>query len=294
MTFDRPIYVIAGPTASGKSSLAIQLAKEIDGVIINADSRQIYKELNIGTAKPTPGEIINDKEWKIENISHFLYGFVSVDTGYNLYEYQKDVQSVLDSLPEDKTPILVGGTGLYIDAIVYNYILKINSDQKDYRDSLENLSLEELQRQIDPKILEKLNDSDRNNPVRLIRILEKGSQTFEKGSPLNFKYFVLDMDREILRERILERVYLMFKNGLLKEAQDLYDNGKYDYPILNKTIGYQEFIEYFNNAIDLDETKIRIITNTNRYAKRQRTWFRRNSEVIYVKNLDDILKEIKN
>jgi tRNA dimethylallyltransferase len=190
MTFDRPIYVIAGPTASGKSSLAIKLAKDINGVIINADSRQVYKELNIGTAKSTPDEIINEKEWKIENISHFLYGFVSIKTPYNLYEYQKDVQSVLDSLPEDKTPILVGGTGLYIDSIVYNYILKKNSYKPADRESLENKSLSELQEQIDSNILNSLNDSDRNNPVRLIRILEKGSQTFEKGEPLDFKYFV--------------------------------------------------------------------------------------------------------
>lgn len=292
MTFDRPIYVIAGPTASGKSSLAIQLAKEINGVIINADSRQIYKELNIGTAKPTPDRIVNEKEWKIENISHFLYGFVSIKTPYNLYEYQKDVQSVLDSLLEDKTPILVGGTGLYIDSIIYNYILQKNSANPTERGTLEKKSLKDLQAQIEPNILNSLNDSDRNNPVRLIRILEKGSQTLEKGQPLDFKYFVLDIQREVLRDRISQRVDQMFDHGLLEEVQELHSNGFFEYPILNKTIGYQEFEEYFEDKIDLEDVKKKIVTNTNRYAKRQRTWFRRNSDAIYVKNIEDILNSI--
>lgn len=281
MTFDRPIIVIAGPTASGKSSMALQLAKDINGVIINADSRQIYKELNIGTAKPVPDRILNSKEWVIDDIPHFLYGFLPIKEKYNIFQYQKDVQEVFDNLSDDKTPILVGGTGLYIDSIVFNYHL---SSDSGIQNNLTGLTVKELQNMLDPEIV--LNESDRNNPVRLVRILEKGNSEQKKGPELNHKYFVLDIDKDGLRDRIEERVDQMFKDGLLEENQELFKS-----TTVLKTIGYAEFTKYFNKQISLDEVRSNIVTNTSKYAKRQRTWFRKNKKAVYVTDYNYLLTE---
>jgi len=129
------VIVIAGPTASGKSKIALQLAKNINGVIINGDSRQIYKELRIGTSRPIESEF--------EKISHYLYGHISVKEKYNIYKYQKEVKEILNNLPKGKIPIIVGGTGLYIDSVIYNYTLK-EEDASLQREDLENKSIKEL------------------------------------------------------------------------------------------------------------------------------------------------------
>ena len=278
----RPIIVIAGPTASGKSSISINLAKEINGVIINTDSRQIYKEISIGTAKPSKKEM--------ENIPHFLYGHISVKDNYNIYKYQNDVKDVLDNLTKEQVPILVGGTGLYIDSVIFNYNLEDKDIDKKKREELKNLSLEELQKLIDPKILKKLNESDRNNPVRLIRIIEKGDKTEKKGEELNHKYFVIDIEKDILNKRIENRVEIMIKNGLIEENIMIRKNELHNYPAL-KTIGYQEFDEYFEKNKSIDEVKKEIVKNTKKYAKRQRTWFRKHKHAIWTNNYDLILDE---
>lgn len=291
MKFNRPIIVIAGPTASGKSSLAIKLAKDINGVIINADSRQIYKELNIGTAKPTPDQVINDREWVIDGVKHYLYGYISITESYNIYKYQKDVQDILDNLPMNVTPILVGGTGLYIDSIVFNYKLKDTSNDTERRNDLRKLSVKELQEKIDKDILDSLNDSDRNNPVRLVRIIERGSSKDIKGVPLSHKYFVIDIDKNILKKRIAQRVDEMFEHGLLEENQKIYDQGLFNNPAVLKTIGYTEFLKHFEKGIPIEQVKREIILNTNKYAKRQRTWFKKNKAAIYTVNYDYLLEE---
>jgi tRNA dimethylallyltransferase len=197
--FKKPIIVIAGPTASGKSSLAIKLAKEINGYIINADSRQIYNELQIGTAQPKP-DIIKDNIWYIDNIKHYLYGYIPVKENYNLFQYQKDVQKVLDK--EDMTPILVGGTGLYIDCIVHNYDLKKSKDTEYSREELEKLSVKELRSLLEPEVLNKLNRSDIKNPIRLIRAIERGGVNRKKGRQLNYLYLLVDSQPEVLEKRI--------------------------------------------------------------------------------------------
>jgi tRNA dimethylallyltransferase len=156
-----PIIVIAGPTATQKSKLALELAKQIDGIIINSDSRQVYKELQIGTAQPQPDYIINkDNQWIIEDIPHYMYGYTSITQKFNLYTYQKDVYSLLKQL--DKPAILVGGTGLYIDAVVFGYKL-VEAPPKE-RSSLQKLSISELWDQIPKSLLSKLNESDKYNP----------------------------------------------------------------------------------------------------------------------------------
>jgi len=274
------IVVIAGPTASGKSDIALRLAKDINGYIINGDSRQIYKDLNIGTAKP-----IFDRGNILDGVKHYLYDYVNPKDNYTLYDYQKDVQKILEN--EKGIPILTGGTGLYIDSVVFNYnLVKNNKNISD----LDSKSVEELQ-SIAGVLINDMNESDRGNKHRLIRTIERGGINREKGKSLNHIYFVLDIEKEILIERVYERVNKMFDMGLLKENTDLLSKG---YTYLDRgmnSIGYIEFKEYFEDKISLDEVKEKIFKNTMSYIKRQRTWFRRNKGSIWIDNYEDIYQK---
>lgn len=283
----RPIIVIAGPTATGKSELAIKLAKAINGVIINADSRQIYQEISIGTARPS--------EIQLAQVPHLLYGTISVKDNYNVYRYQKDVFKILENLPKEQTPILVGGTGLYIDSVIYNYSLNSSSEVIQARkEQYSQLTVIELQKQIPNEIFEKLNNSDKNNPRRLQRIIERGN-TLKKNNGDIFpnKYFVIDLPKDILRLRVEKRVDDMFANGLIEENRKVQDAKLNTFPPLN-SIGYQEFIGYFENKKTLKDVREEIIIHTMQYIKRQRTWFKRNPDTIYTTEFDSILKESKN
>ncbi len=280
----RSIIVIAGPTASGKSSIAIDLARNINGVIINADSRQIYKELSIGTARPSESEM--------ETIPHYLYGCVSVTEEYNIHKYQKDVLTLIDTIPAEKQIILVGGTGLYIDSVIFGYDLDSERDNKGQREALASLTLQELQSRISPDVLDLLNESDRSNSRRLIRIIEKeGTLSTRNMTPVfPCKYFVVDFPKEILEKNVMQRVEKMFEQGLEKEARDAFENGYYQYPAL-QSIGYQEFLPYFERVpqYTLNDVKDAIVKNTMKYIKRQKTWFRRNPNAIWVTSLEEIL-----
>lgn len=286
-----PIVVISGCTASGKSELALKLASEIDGVIINADSRQLYKEMSMGTAKPIPESVEKDI-WYIDGIQHYLYSHVSVKEKYNLYRYQKDVFDLLKRLPSRKIPILVGGTGLYIDSVVFNYKLKneviLNNEKNDY----EQLSIKEIQKLVPTPLLNKLNNSEKNNRSRLIRIIEKGMPSIKKGNPLSHIYFFLDIEKGLLEKRIIERVDTMFRDGLLEENIRIRETGLNKFLPL-QTIGYREFDEYFENKITIEDVKDNIVTHTKQYAKRQRTWFRRNKGTVYINRYDNLEKETK-
>lgn len=283
------IIVIAGPTASGKSNIAVSLAKKINGYIINADSRQVYEELKIGTAQPVPDYTENDT-WYIDGIKHFLYGYKSPKDNFNISIYQKDVQKVLDS--QEGIPILVGGTGLYIDCIVYNYNLKDENIDNTFREHLSSLSVQELKDLIPENILKSLNESDSNNPRRLIRIIERNQQRDEKTEPLKNIYFVIDIPKEELKKRIQKRIDLMFDNGLEKEVKDLFNSYNPSLPSFN-TIGYQEFRGYFEKEKTLEEVKSEILNHTLQYAKRQRTWFRRNKEAVWTKDVNTVIQEAK-
>ncbi len=274
------VIVIAGPTASGKSQIALQLAKDINGVIINGDSRQIYKELRIGTARPTESEF--------ENIAHYLYGHISVREKYNIYKYQKEVIEILGNLPKAKIPIIVGGTGLYIDSVIYNYTLQ-EQDTSPQRGELENKSIKELQSLINPTVLKQLNESDIVNPVRLRRIIEKGDLGNQRGKKLECLYFVMNVDKRRLEKNIKERVTQMFSDGLLEENIYLKDNNLFNYTV-SKIIGYKEFEDYFSGTKTIEEIKSEIIKNTKKYAKRQKTWFKRNKDVIWSDSYDLILE----
>ncbi|MBP6976256.1 tRNA (adenosine(37)-N6)-dimethylallyltransferase MiaA [Candidatus Dojkabacteria bacterium] len=274
------IVVIAGPTASGKSDIALRLAKDINGYIINGDSRQIYKDLNIGTAKP-----VFDKGNILDGVKHYLYDYVNPKDNYTLYDYQKDVQKILEN--EKSIPILTGGTGLYMDSVVFNYnLVKNNKNISD----LDSKSVEELQ-SIAGSLINDMNESDRENKHRLIRVIERGGINREKGKSLNHIYFVLNIEKEKLKTRVQERVNRMFDMGLLEENIDLLSKG---YTYLDRgmnSIGYIEFKEYFEDKISLDEVKEKIFKNTMSYIKRQKTWFKRNKESIWIDNYADIYQK---
>lgn len=273
------IVVIAGATATGKTQISQKLAKEFNGYILNGDSRQVYKELNIGTAKPTPEEI------EESGVEHRLFGHVSINEEYNLYRYQKEAKEVLKEkekkkLKKEENAFIVGGTGLYIDSVVYNYKLK----ETPQREDLENLSLKELQERVGDD-LKNFNESDSKNPRRLMSFLQRGKRNFEKGKPLNHIYIVLDKDFETIEQNIQKRIEKMFKEGLLEENLKLFEQGLHHRV---STIGYSEFRDFFDKKITLEEVKERIFLNTRQYAKRQITWFRRNKNAKWAKDYEEI------
>ncbi|NLE31226.1 tRNA (adenosine(37)-N6)-dimethylallyltransferase MiaA [Candidatus Dojkabacteria bacterium] len=279
------IIVVAGPTASGKSDIALSLAKEVNGYIINGDSRQLYTDLNIGTSKPKFDSKISKGEDIKDGISHFLYDYINPKESFTLYDYQKDVNTVLNS--SKGIPILVGGSGLYIDSVIFNYNLVKNSKEIL---NLESKTVKELQ-ELANDFLKDMNESDRANRHRLIRAITRGGINTQRGEELENIYFVIDIDRDTLKERVRKRIDKMFKEGLLEENTSLLDKG---YTYVDKgmnSIGYIEFKEYFENKISIDDVKEEIFKNTMAYIKRQRTWFRRNKNSIWVDSYNQILKE---
>ncbi len=259
------IIVIIGPTACGKTKTSIELAKKLNAEIINADAVQVYKDVNIGTAKITKEEM--------EGISHHLIDFVSLDKKYTIYDYQKDGRRILNKLiKENRNIIIVGGSGLYIKSLLYDYNLEEEIKKENIYQDLSNEELKSLVDKIDSN-----NDIHINNRKRLLRYLEHYNNTGKatinnesKNKPLyDFKVIYLKPDREELYNYINNRVEKMISSGLLQEARYLYDNNVNT----NSIIGYKELNEYFNNKISLEEAIDNIKKNTRHYAKRQLTWF---------------------
>jgi len=276
------IIVIAGATATGKSEISLKLAKKINGYIINADSRQIYKKINIGSAKPKFDKEISKGVHTLNGITHYLYDFVDPKENFTIFDYQNCVNNVLKNT--QGIPILTGGSGLYIDSVIYNYKLSKNNKNTDLKDK----SIEELQ-ELAKEYLPYMSESDRKNKHRLIRAIQRGGVNREKGKELNNIYFVIDIEKQILQERIKKRIDNMFKEGLLEENISLLKQG-YTYNDKGmKTIGYIEFKEYFENKISLEDVKERIFKNTMGYVKRQRTWFKRNKNAVWINEPKEIL-----
>lgn len=268
MIYMKKIIVIVGPTAVGKTKLSIELAKKFDGEIINADSTQIFKGLDVATAKVT--------EKEKENIVHHLIDIKKITDNYTVYDYQKDARSCIDDiLKRDKTPILVGGTGLYIKACLYDY--KFNEESNKVNEYLDfsNDKLYEMLLKIDPKT-----EIHRNNRKRVIRALNYYN---ENKKPLSSKektdkelydaiYIGLTTDRDVLYDRINKRVDKMVDNGLLEEAKKIYKSNIRTKAVLTP-IGYKELFPYFSGEKSLEECLNLIKQNSRRYAKRQYTWF---------------------
>ena len=260
----KDIIVIVGPTGVGKTKLSIELAKRFDAEIINGDSVSIYKELNIGSAKPS----IEERE----GIVHHLIDIKDPSEDYTVYDYQKDVRSLIEDInSRGKRIIIVGGTGLYIKAALYDYKFTDGTTYNDYN----NLSNEELLDRINKyDIKDKLEVNNRKRLVRLLNKLENNEElTYNKDKLLYpVKVIGLTTNRDLLYERINKRVDIMIENGLLDEINSLKD--KYmDSRVLNTGIGYKEFYEYLYSNKSLDRLITEIKQDSRRFAKRQYTFF---------------------
>jgi tRNA dimethylallyltransferase len=272
------IVVIAGPTGVGKSKIAIELAKKLDAEIISADAFQVYKYMNIGTAKV--------REDETENIKHHMIDVYDVDSNIDVKKYQEDARKILNSLLlKNKNIIICGGTGLYIKALLYDYKFQEETLNNKY----DNMSLEELQ-----KFLPKDSLVDKNNKRRVVRFLEKldnGIKSEKSNKLYDFYMIGLTKDREEIYNKINLRVDEMIKEGLIDEVKSLYAKYK-NARSINSAIGYKEIILYLNNEISLEEAIEKIKLNTRRYAKRQYTFFNNQFDITWIKKDDKTLENI--
>ena len=281
--------VIAGPTGVGKTKISIDLASELNAEIISSDSAQVYKGLNIGTAK------ITEKE--MQGIKHHLIDIIEPISKYSVGNFEKDVNKILNQNPE-KNFLLVGGTGLYINSVTKGLSILPEADKKtrEYLSTLDNQTLFELALKYDKEATKEIHP---NNRVRLERVVEVFLLTGQKFSELlkkniknnNFKFLkiALERDRENLYDRINKRVDIMFNQGLVDEVKNLYEiYGEKLYKL--NIIGYNEIIDYINGIISLDEANYRIKLNSRHYAKRQFTWFKADNEYQWF-NLDRISEQ---
>jgi len=284
------LVILTGPTAVGKTSLSINLAKSINGEIISADAMQVYRKMDIGTAKIMPEEM--------EGVKHHLIDVIEPTEDFHVVKFKEMVEEAMDKIyAQGKIPIICGGTGFYIQAVLYDIEFSKNAIDTEYRKKLEeyandngNEALHKILEEVD---LESANSIPAANRKRIIRALEYYNQTGQKFSvhnelqkerisPYNFAYFVLNDDRQKLYNRIDERVDKMFDSGLIDEVKDLVDLGVDKSMTSMGGIGYKEILAYFDKEITLEDAICLIKKNSRNYAKRQLTWFRREKEVIWL------------
>ena len=296
----KKVIVICGPTASGKTSLGIQIANLVNGEIISADSMQIYKDMDIGSAKPTIEERAQ--------ATHHLVDFVDPDRRYSVADFKKDAESkIKEILKKNKVPIIVGGTGLYVNSLIYNIQYNEVETDLEYRKLIESIDAKDLYKMaegIDPVALKKIASTDRKRISRILEIYHSTGKTkteLEKESrhetEYDYKIFVLNMDRQKLYDRINLRVDLMIKDGLVDEVKRMLE--KYsEFPTAMQGLGYKEIVDYLNGNCLLDEAIEKIKLETRRYAKRQLTWFRSYDNATWIEsgnpeNTDIILNSLK-
>ena len=294
------VIVICGPTASGKTSLSIELAKKINGEIISCDSMQIYKDMTIGTAKPTVEEM--------DGIPHHLIDFVLPSERYSVADFKKAAtQKIEEILSRNKIPIIVGGTGLYVDALVYNIeYLELETDLK-YRQELEKLveqegleKLYEEAKKIDEQAIQSISKNDKKRIMRILEIYHQTGKTktqLEAESrlippPYDYIVFAITMDREKLYERINLRVDIMLKQGLIEEVQNLVNKYK-EFTTAMQGLGYQDVVEYLDVKTTKEEMIEKLKMETRRYAKRQLTWFRKNKDIKWINGLAPLEQNIQ-
>lgn len=288
------LVVLTGPTAVGKTELSIRLAKAINGEIISADSIQVYKGMDVGSAKIT--------EEEMQGIPHYLIDELEPDEDFNVHRFQQLTKKYMDEIyAKNKIPIIVGGTGFYIQAVLYDIQFEDTDERHEYRVFLEKQAKEdggkalyEQLKIIDPEAAMSIHA---NNIKRVIRALEYYHDTGEKisehneqqrrnQSPYNFSYFVLNTDRKVLYERINKRVDLMIEQGLEEEVMKLLDCGFDEKLPSMQGIGYKEMAAYLKGECSLENAVYQIKLNTRHFAKRQLTWFRREKEVTMVDYLE--------
>ena len=292
------ILVLAGPTAVGKTALSIELAKKLNGEIISTDSMQIYKYMDIGSAKITTEEM--------DGIKHHMIDVTTPDKPFSVVDFKNMAQPIIDDLlSKDKLPILTGGTGLYINALTCNMNFTDATNDEAYRLELEELAKEHgdiyihnMLKDIDPVSYESIHPNNRKRVIRALevyKVTNKPFSSFNAGedfykSKYDVHYYVLNMDREKLYQRINKRVDIMFEKGLLNECIKLKENGYNSLMQAMQGIGYKEVLMYLENSISLEEATEMIKQGSRNYAKRQLTWFRKDPRAIFL-NKDELSDE---
>lgn len=304
------LVILTGPTAVGKTALSINLAKAINGEIISADSMQVYKKMDIGTAKVTPEEM--------DGVKHYLIDAIEPTEDFHVVRFQKMVLEAMDEIySKGKIPIICGGTGFYIQAILYDIQFTKQEIDESYRKSLEdyadefgNDALHTRLNEVDPESASTIPAANRKRVIRAIEYFHQTGEKFsvhnerekQRTSPYNFAYFVLNDDRGLLYNRIDKRVDIMMKAGLLDEVKMLLAMGCKPGMTSMDGIGYKEIISYLDGNISLEDAVELIKKNSRNYAKRQLTWFRREKEVTWLDKtvlkddrqlLDYILSQLK-
>ena len=286
----KPLVILTGPTAVGKTALSIRLAKEIGGEIISADSMQVYKGMDIGSAKILPDEM--------QGVPHYLIDELAPDEEFHVVRFQQMAKAYLQQIYQrDHIPIIVGGTGFYIQALLYDIDFTENKNDDAYRQELEQLATEkgaeylhQMLAEVDPRSAQ---DIHANNVKRVIRALEFYHETGkkisehnekerQKTSPYNFAYFVLNDDRNRLYHRIDQRIDIMLDDGLVEEVKALKAKGYTRDMVSMQGLGYKEILDYLAGEISLEEAVYRIKRDTRHFAKRQITWFKRERDVIWL------------
>jgi len=274
------IIVVVGPTGVGKTKLSVELAKKYNGIIVNGDAMQVYKKMNIATAKI--------KEEEKENIPHYLFDICDLEDVYTIYNYQKDARNIIDS-NKGKTIIMVGGSGLYQKAALYDYRLSEESSNSDKYDSLTNEELYDLAIKKNPEM-----NIHINNRKRLLRYLNREEETIKTDKLIyNDVIFIgLTTSRDNLYDIINKRVDKMVEEGLIEEAKYFYDK-HIKCKALDTVIGYKELFKYFNNEISLEEALDLIKKNSRHYAKRQYTWYNHQMPVTWIEtNYNDFSETV--
>ena len=292
----KKVIVITGPTGVGKTKFSIELAKELNTEIINGDAYQIYKYMNIGTAKPTEAEK--------QDIPHHLMDFLDPLESFSICDYQKLVRDKIEEFHNKKMiPIITGGSGLYIDSVLYDYRFTEDArnieDEKKY-DYLSNDELHNILKTLNPESAEKIHPNNRKRVLRAIELAESGTNNEDRNQKHNKMYdfllIFLNDDREVLYERINNRVDEMIANGLLEEVKSLYPDKLSNQAV--KAIGYQEIYDYLDNKISLEEAINLIKQHSRNYAKRQMTWYRNRENVqevfININNLEETKNKLIN
>lgn len=273
------VIAVVGATASGKTSYAIELAKKINGEIISADSRLVYKGMDIGTAKPTIDEM--------QEIPHYMIDVVEPEYNYSVGLYVKEAKKhITDIISRGKVPIVVGGTGLYFRVLLENYDLPDVKPDYELRKELSSYSYEELLEmltKLDEKAANSVEKNDKKKLIRYIEIIKLAGKPLDlvrrvKEKEFNVEWVGLNFPREILYDRINKRVDLMIEQGLIDETKKLLQkHGRISN--ITDTIGYREVLSYLDGELSLDEAKDKLKQNTRNYAKRQLTWFRKNEQI---------------
>lgn len=298
---NKKVVVVVGPTASGKTNMAIELAKKIDGEIVSADSMQIYKYMDIGTAKPSPEEM--------QGIKHYMMDIIEPDADFSVAKYKEmALECVEKIIREKKIPIIVGGTGLYVNSIIDNIEFSEIITDWEYRSQLQERAEREGSetlfrelKEVDPEASMKIHPNDTRRIIRALEVYKytgKPISYHQKQSRLNppaynFLVIGLAMERRELYRRIDTRVDRMIENGLINEVKSLLERGVDSKCTAMQGLGYKEMVEHLDGNKTLEEVIETIKRDSRRYAKRQLTWFRRDQRIFWVDALEDQKENVK-